>query len=260
MFFSDQKLTSNMLCSFLALLLPLVVNSHPVGRSLLPLDCEDIYQNGSVHNGVYTIYPTTADKPVEVYCDMGCTEDENHKDGQWTVIQRRMDGTVNFYQPWDHYKEGFGNKNGEYWLGLETIFSLTWRGKYELRVDMEDWEGGSAYARYLSFSIDSEGDGYAIHLDGYINGGAGDSLYYANGWKFSTYDKDQDNRNSNCADDYDGGFWFNSCPYYANPNGLYKGKESVEYGTGINWTFWKGPYYSLKSIRMKIKKVALSEA
>ncbi|XP_062385188.1 microfibril-associated glycoprotein 4-like [Sardina pilchardus] len=247
-----------MLYTFLALLLPLVVNSHPV-KSLLPLDCEDIYQNGSVHNGVYTIYPTTADKPVEVYCDMGCTEDENHKDGQWTVIQRRMDGTVNFYRPWDHYKEGFGNKSGEYWLGLETIFSLTWRGKYELRVDMEDWERGHVYAQYLSFSIDSEDDGYALRLSGHINGGAGDSLSYVNGRKFSTYDKDQDISSSNCADLYDGGFWFNNC-LYANPNGLYKGKGRVVSTTGIQWIHWKSSYYSLKSITMKIKRVSLSEA
>ncbi|XP_062397455.1 microfibril-associated glycoprotein 4-like [Sardina pilchardus] len=258
MFSSDQKLTSNMLHCLLALLFPLVVNSHPVGRSLLPLDCEDIYQNGSVHNGVYTIYPTTADKPVEVYCDMGCTEDENHEDGQWTVIQRRMDGTVNFYRPWNHYKRGFGNKNGEYWLGLENIFRLTWIGKYELRVDMEDWERGSVYAHYSAFSIDSEDEGYTLRLSGYVDGGAGNSLQRVNGKKFSTYDKDQDTINySNCAETYHGGFWYDYC-HLANPNGLYKGKGRVAGYTGIIWYHWKASEYSLKSITMKIKRVSLS--
>lgn len=34
------------------------------------------------------------------------------------VIQRRQDGTVNFYMKWDHYKRGFGSATGEYWLGM----------------------------------------------------------------------------------------------------------------------------------------------
>lgn len=33
------------------------------------------------------------------------------------VIQRRTDGTENFYRPWSQYKAGFGNVVGEYWLG-----------------------------------------------------------------------------------------------------------------------------------------------
>lgn len=33
------------------------------------------------------------------------------------MIQRRIDGTENFYRPWSHYKAGFGNAAGEYWLG-----------------------------------------------------------------------------------------------------------------------------------------------
>ncbi len=33
------------------------------------------------------------------------------------VIQRRMDGSVNFYRPWNQYKKGFGNVESEYWMG-----------------------------------------------------------------------------------------------------------------------------------------------
>lgn len=28
-----------------------------------------------------------------------------------------MDGTESFFRPWKHYKDGFGNVAGEYWLG-----------------------------------------------------------------------------------------------------------------------------------------------
>ena len=32
--------------------------------------------------------------------------------------------------------------------GLENIYKLTQGRRYELRVDLEDWEGQSAYAKY----------------------------------------------------------------------------------------------------------------
>ncbi|KAI4897233.1 hypothetical protein NFI96_024323 [Prochilodus magdalenae] len=163
----------------LFVVLPLVVQSRPVQKVVLPQDCEDIVSKGVLKSGVFTIYPAGSGKGLKVFCDMGCSEKSSLQAGKWTVIQRRMDGSVNFYRPWDDYKNGFGNKSGEYWIGLHNIYLLTYVYKYELRVDMEDFDGGRAYARYSSFSVEPESRNYRLQVNGYINGGAGERNFPA---------------------------------------------------------------------------------
>ncbi|KAF1385161.1 hypothetical protein PFLUV_G00127800 [Perca fluviatilis] len=231
----------------LVLLAPLLSSCH---KLFLPFDCSDIYRNyNSQPSGVYTIYPIRATSAVQVYCDM------NSEGGRWTVMQRRMDGTVNFYRGWDQYKTDFGDPAGEYWLGLESVFHLTQRKRYELLVDMEDFEGNKTFARYSSFFIDPEIYGYKLHVSGFIDGGAGDALTFHNGMKFTTFDKDQDSDARNCARQYLGAFWYKDC-HHANPNGVYRwGADSSLSAVGVEWLQWKGHNYSLKTISMMIRPV-----
>ncbi|XP_059180222.1 microfibril-associated glycoprotein 4-like, partial [Centropristis striata] len=231
----------------LLLLAPLLTSCQ---KQVLPLDCSDIYDHDhSRPSGVYTIYPIGSTSAVQVFCDM------NSLGGRWTVFQRRMDGSVNFYRPWDQYKVGFGSAAGEYWLGLEALFHLTLKKKYELLVDMEDFSGKKVFASYSSFAIDSESSGYKLHVSGFTDGGAGDSLYYHNGQKFTTLDKDQDNFDVNCARRHLGAFWYNGCQK-ANPNGVYRwGVDDVLFAVGVEWELWKNKNYSMKTFSMKIRPV-----
>ena len=73
-------------------------------------------------------------------------------DGQWEVIQRRMDGSVDFYRNWASYVDGFGDPNSEYWLGLKNIHCLTTRTEItQLKVCLADFEGVKKFANYSFF-------------------------------------------------------------------------------------------------------------
>ena len=176
-------------------------------------------------------------------------------DGGWTVFQRRMDGSVNFFLAWADYENGFGDLNGEFWLGLCKIHRLIQDGTdYTLRVDMEDFESDTRYAKYSTFNIGDYTTNYTITVGGY-SGDAGDSLSYHNGREFTTKDRDNDAKGSyNCAVQYSGAWWYNSC-HGSNLNGLYLGGSHSSAADGVNWKTFKGFYYSLKFTEMKIRKM-----
>ena len=64
------------------------------------------------------------------------------------------------------YKNGFGNLNGEFWLGLDKINRLT-KTKNRLRVDLEDTTGKTAYAEYDMFAVTSERTKYQLSIGTY---------------------------------------------------------------------------------------------
>ncbi|XP_056312925.1 microfibril-associated glycoprotein 4-like [Danio aesculapii] len=240
---------------FLVALLSIVLVNGCSEDEDSPVECSDLIKAGENRSGVYTIHPV-GDAPVWVYCQM-VSDEKDEDNGGWTVIQRRMDGSVNFYQPWREYKRGFGNVEGEYWLGLENLHQLTRHKKFMLRVDLEDFEGRRGFAQYSSFSVGCETDGYKLQVSGFTDGGAGDSLTYHNEMKFSTFDKDQDTFERSCARLYLGAFWYDNC-HNANPNGVYLwGEDNTIFAIGNVWYAWKSNYaIGMKSITMKIKPVS----
>ncbi|KAH8258168.1 hypothetical protein KR038_007206, partial [Drosophila bunnanda] len=110
----------------------------------------------------------------------------------WLVIQRRRDGLVNFYRDWSDYKEGFGNLNGDFFIGLEKLHVLTQFQPLELYVHMEQQAGEAKFAKYEEFSIGNESENYHLKFLGSYTGTAGDSLRYHKGQPFSTFDRDND--------------------------------------------------------------------
>ncbi|XP_069610630.1 ficolin-1-B-like [Ranitomeya imitator] len=212
-------------------------------------NCKELRERGVVFSGWYTIYPDDM-QPLMVLCDM-VTDG-----GGWIVFQRRVDGSIDFYQDWETYKRGFGNQLTEFWLGNENIHRLTSGGNFQLRVDLEDFDNNRTYATYSDFSINGEGDFYRLKLGKFIAGTAGDSLGIHKDDAFSTKDKNNDKTKEGfipCAEHYKGAWWFISC-LDSHLNGQYLRGEHTKIG-GVIWFAFRGLKYSLKFTEMKFRSV-----
>ncbi|XP_072042702.1 uncharacterized protein [Amphiura filiformis] len=208
-------------------------------------DCFDLVPYGDLYpSGIYTISPSGG-LSFNVYCDMD-------GDGGWTVFQRRFDGSVNFYRGWNEYENGFGDVDGEYWAGLRLIHLLTSSGNPSiLRVELESFDGDKAYAEYQSFAVGDSSSNYVLTFGSY-SGNAGDSLGYHNNSAFTTYDRDHDGRSSNCAESFQGAWWYNRC-LQSNLNARYLGPTGTS-TSGMYWHHWKYTQ-SLKTSIMKARRV-----
>ncbi|VDI42329.1 Hypothetical predicted protein [Mytilus galloprovincialis] len=170
--------------------------------------------------------------------------------GGWTVFQRRQDGKVDFYRGWEEYVNGFGNLKAEFWLGNDKLYKLTSRGQYELRVNLEDFNGDKAYAKYSNFFIGDKSTNYKLTANGY-SGTAGNSLKEHTNYAFSTKDKDNDiNSSINCAKPNKGAWWYSNC-HVSNLNGLYLGNKKDN--RGMRWRTWKGSQ-SMKTTSMETRR------
>ena len=225
------------------------IASESIHIDVMARDCSDWTENGHKKSGVYIINPDGG-IPFSAYCDM--TTDN----GGWTLLQKRMDGSVNFYRTWIEYKNGFGNLQGEFWLGNDKIHRLTKGGKMQLRFDLEDFDGKAVYAEYSTFSIENEDAQYKVLDIGSHSGTVGDSFLWLWGkgpsFRFSTKDKDNDDYSGSCAQVYKGAWWYSNC-HGSNLNGRYLKGKHKSYADGVNWSSFRGHNYSLKRTEIKIR-------
>ncbi|XP_078263519.1 fibrinogen gamma chain [Rhinoraja longicauda] len=235
-------------------------------------DCQDVADKGATTSGLYYIQPLKARRQFLVYCDI------DSAGRGWTVLQRRLDGTVDFSQNWVPYKEGFGylspGDSTEFWLGNEKIHLITVqsRGPYLLQITLKDWSGERRIARYMGFKVGSEADNFRLRYSYYDGGDALDafdgfdfgddvsSKFYTahNGMQFSTPDVDNDKYEASCAYQDQSGWWMNKC-HAANLNGRYHhggtytaDQSTGGYDDGIIWATWHNRWYSLKETTMKV--------
>ncbi|XP_078667262.1 fibrinogen-like protein A [Branchiostoma floridae x Branchiostoma belcheri] len=234
------------------------------GRTNYFTDCSQIHTALAMFNdvtsGEHDIKPLGMSSPISVYCD------QTTDGGGWTVIQRRFDGSIDFNRPWGDYSYGFGSANGEYWLGLEAMYHLTFHNAYELYIELEDWSGVVKYARYSSFSVWDGSTNYRLNVDGY-SGTAGDGfgLSYSasngahlNGQGFSARDVDNDESSLSCANSvaFSGGWWYKKCTYSALNGPYLRPSDRTDHsGAGVYWSLFSSYSYRyyLKKSKMMIR-------
>ncbi|XP_074128112.1 angiopoietin-related protein 5-like [Sminthopsis crassicaudata] len=233
-------------------------------------DCSQIWtDNPQSPSDIYVIRPEGAPEAFQVYCDM-------QKDGGWTVFQRRTGGNgkpLAFDRVWWEYDHGFGNVEGEHWLGLAKLHSLTHQPgiRTQLRVDLHNFENESRHALYDSFQVGDAASFYTLTLGRY-SGNAGDAFRGENwagaasqeGTAFSTLDRDHDSCNpcisgdiafNECSQWHGGaGWWFSDCGE-ANLHGDWHPEgDHKSWSSDIHWGTWS-PIDSLKATEMKVKTI-----
>ncbi|XP_061190658.1 techylectin-5B-like [Saccostrea echinata] len=213
---------------------------------VLPRDCKDVKEAGQNSSGVYEIFPHgNISSPVRVECDMETL------DSAWTVIQKRVNGSLSFYRAWDEYKNGFGAPEQDIWIGNDVIHQLTKGNDSSLYVSITLVNDTTLYELYNRFSVSDEEENYQLFLGGPATGTLGDRMfntgdpnyYDLSGMSFTTWDRDNDRSVVNCASNSGkGGWWFNSC-YYGFLNGPWNSTDwirpwypPVEYGTEVRGT------------------------
>ncbi|KAL7740820.1 hypothetical protein ACLKA6_013671 [Drosophila palustris] len=200
--------------------------------------------NEAESTGIHDILiPNFSSEPFTVACDAEA------RGGGWTIILSRLDGSVSFNRSWNAYKKGFGDLDGEFFLGLDKIHALTAERNQELLVLLEDIDGYEAFEMYDAFAIGDEEDQYILHKVGKASGTAGDALKYHRGMKFSTFDRDNDIGKGNCAVQCTSGWWFKSC-HYSLLTGLYNNSTEK---MGIIWNSMRGNTNYLKQAVMMIR-------
>ncbi|CAH1799952.1 unnamed protein product [Owenia fusiformis] len=204
------------------------------------------------------------DGPSKILTKTGKSVEANCENG-WLVIAHRFNGKVLFDRTWIEYKNGFGSRLSEYFVGFEAILSALKRGEYMIRFDLVGWKNEHGHAEYATFSVSDENDGYKLNVTGYNFTGTSnidDYLSGLNGRPFSTLDNRKEDEQCPI---YRRGPWWHGARGCGDSNLFSVYANDPKCDENYSCMFWYGfprditkfpPYpldYSLKEMKMKIR-------
>ncbi|XP_050741933.1 angiopoietin-related protein 7-like [Drosophila biarmipes] len=173
----------------------------------------------------------------------------------WMVIQRRFDGKVDFnVTDKTRYENGFGDINGDFWIGIETIHQLTTSHRQELYVQLVDFDDVTAYARYDNFCVGDKESNYKLKSLGNYSGNAGDALRAHEKQIFQML----------WYTDKSLYFWWSADKHQCDLNGQFSTTKQVLEGVVADGIWWGNWYlgnkrFTLKSCKMLIRPKLCNE-
>ena len=128
--------------------------------------CKEIYKYTSTNDNVGSaeLYPPVSTIPMIPPSNLLLFLPSDVSGGAWTPVQRRVDGSLDFYKTWNSYVHGFSDAQGNLWLGLEQIHQMTSDGEtHELYITLQTHDLTSyKYAHYSSFTVGKICDRYIL--------------------------------------------------------------------------------------------------
>ena len=176
----------------------------------------------------------------------------------WIIIQRRVDASVLFEKSWNEYVAGFGDVDGNFWLGLEVIHDLTTAQPMSLQIDVVLCNTSSVSIPYQQIHVDDAASDYLLTITSDTSGD--ETLYtsmnYHSGSKFSTPDRDNDvSMELHCAERYKAGWWFRACGR-VYLNGVYNSDSQVRHHYNMHMLYLSDNMYEpIKTVTMKMKAI-----
>ena len=164
---------------------------------------------------------------------------------------------MSFERTWDEYAAGFGDVDGNFWLGLEAVHDLTTVCPMKLQIDIVPFDIPAVSIPYQQFHVGDAASDYVLTVNSGTSGH--NTLYtsmnYHSGKKFSTFDNDNDNFGANCANIYKAGWWFGACGAQVLLNGVYGGASGItDYNIRMRY-LGNNNYEPIRSVTMKIRPI-----
>ena len=166
-----------------------------------------------VETGLYSIRdPSAGDKvfnnaKMHVRCNM------ETDGGGWIVIQKRNAslGRVHFNRNRKDYENGFGDLDGEFWIGFKNIHELTTQQEMELQISVWNDTNMRITRNYHFFRVSGPAHKYQLTVSTGTGGGNRDAFRYNNRQYFTAYDRDYSGNHCHSGHKDQGGWWYNRC-------------------------------------------------